>query len=492
MRFSHSSPTATRYGDATRRRFDFGSRSTEHPDTREEFREFAAASQGHLRRSAYLLCGDWHFAEDIVQNAFDRIYRHWNRVRAADNPSAYARQVVYRCFLDSRKKHLDTVPLEHLPEKASQLEPPEPTETRLAVMEALKQLPARTRAVVVLRYWEDMSVEQTAAILDISQGTVKSLARKLDGGTVYVYEQASAAEDQAIPSSPLHDVLKPGTEKDIVSRTLAMTFVPDDRSKYVFHFVVQAATAPMQFVDHAPADIERGIPWPPASLVMPELDPSGPLVSGDDLVAMLAKPGLDRLEYLLDSRTPVSKDAAAEAAAAEGRLAAAAEAALPAGLTVGVDDSMTEPQLMVTGTKGKNQLYWTAFVLNAQERQQSYGNCLAGDGCTRRTVPGGALEVMAQYPNGESTTPSDNPAMDHYVFLPDDLSKPVLDMVLNALPLTPQNSSLDPTASPGQIPKIHGPYAPLLVTPDQFVAAAEDGRLATAIATTKSLIAALE
>ena len=117
MRFSHPSPTATRYGDATRRRFDFGSRSTEHPDTREEFRELAAASQGHLRRSAYLLCGDWHFAEDIVQNAFDRIYRHWNRVRAADNPSAYARQVVYRCFLDSRKKHLDTVPLEQLPRR---------------------------------------------------------------------------------------------------------------------------------------------------------------------------------------------------------------------------------------------------------------------------------------------------------------------------------------------------------------------------------------
>ncbi|MEZ0106265.1 RNA polymerase sigma-70 factor (sigma-E family) [Catenulispora sp. EB89] len=152
-----------------------GSRPAEHSDSREEFREFAVASQGHLRRSAYLLCGDWHFAEDLVQMAFDRIYRHWNRVRAADNPGAYARQVVYRCFLDSRKKHLDTVPLEHLPERAS---PADPTETRLAVMEALKQLPPRTRAVVVLRYWEDMSVEQTAGILNISQGSVKSMASR--------------------------------------------------------------------------------------------------------------------------------------------------------------------------------------------------------------------------------------------------------------------------------------------------------------------------
>jgi RNA polymerase sigma-70 factor (sigma-E family) len=133
------------------------------------------ASQGHLRRSAYLLCGDWHFAEDLVQIAFDRIYRHWNRVRAADNPGAYARQIVYRCFLDSKKKQLDTVPLEYLPERAS---PAEPTETRLAVLDALKQLPPRTRAVVVLRYWEDLSVEQTAGILNISQGSVKSMASR--------------------------------------------------------------------------------------------------------------------------------------------------------------------------------------------------------------------------------------------------------------------------------------------------------------------------
>jgi len=177
VRFSRPSPTATRYGDATRHRFDPGSPpAEERPDPREEFREFAVASQGHLRRSAYLLCGDWHFAEDLVQTAFDRIYRHWNRVRAADNPGAYARQVVYRCFLDSRKRRLDVVPLEHLPETASPSA--EPTETRLAVLEALKLLPPRTRAVVVLRYWEDMSVEQTAGILDISQGAVKSMASR--------------------------------------------------------------------------------------------------------------------------------------------------------------------------------------------------------------------------------------------------------------------------------------------------------------------------
>jgi len=156
-------------------RLNKGSHSADRPDHREEFREFAVASQGHLRRSAYLLCGDWHFAEDLVQMAFDRIYRHWHRVRAADNPGAYSRQVVYRCFLDSRKKHLDTVPLEHLPEKASSSDS---ADTRLAVLAALDRLPPRTRAVVVLRYWEDMSVEQTAGILKISQGSVKSMASR--------------------------------------------------------------------------------------------------------------------------------------------------------------------------------------------------------------------------------------------------------------------------------------------------------------------------
>jgi RNA polymerase sigma factor (sigma-70 family) len=77
---------------------------------------------------------------------------------------------------DSRKRRLDVVSLEHLPEKASPSV--EPTETRLAVLEALKQLPPRARAVVVLRYWEDMSVEQTAAVLDISQGSAKSMANR--------------------------------------------------------------------------------------------------------------------------------------------------------------------------------------------------------------------------------------------------------------------------------------------------------------------------
>jgi RNA polymerase sigma-70 factor (sigma-E family) len=141
-------------------------------DDPDDFQEFAAAIQGHLRRSAYLLCGDWHLAEDIVQTAFTRIFRAWRRVREADSPDAYARRVVYRCYLDMhRKKRIAAVPLEFVAEPAVEA----PSETlRDTVLEALAELPPRARAVVVLRYWEDLSVEQTAATLGISTGTVKS------------------------------------------------------------------------------------------------------------------------------------------------------------------------------------------------------------------------------------------------------------------------------------------------------------------------------
>jgi RNA polymerase sigma-70 factor (sigma-E family) len=141
-------------------------------DEREEFQEFAVAVQGHLRRSAYLLCGDWHQAEDIVQTAFTRIFKSWRRVRAADSPDAYARQVVYRCYVDTfRKKRVATVPLETVPEPVVETSP---DTLRDAVLEALALLAPGARAVVVLRFWEDMSVEQTASVLGISTGTVKS------------------------------------------------------------------------------------------------------------------------------------------------------------------------------------------------------------------------------------------------------------------------------------------------------------------------------
>jgi RNA polymerase sigma-70 factor (sigma-E family) len=140
-------------------------------EARERFREFAVGAQPHLRRSAYLLCGDWHTAEDLVQTTFGRLFRSWPKVVRADSVDAYARTVLFRAYLDLKKKDHRTVALEDVPEPAAR---PDDAATRLAVRSALDTLPPRARAVVVLRYWEDLTVEQTAAALGVSAGTVKS------------------------------------------------------------------------------------------------------------------------------------------------------------------------------------------------------------------------------------------------------------------------------------------------------------------------------
>lgn len=140
-------------------------------DAREQFREYAVGAQPHLRRSAYLLCGDWHTAEDLVQTTFGRLFRSWPRVRRADSVDAYARTVLYRAFLDLKQKDRATVALDDVPEPVT---PADDAALRLAVRSALDTLPPRARAVVVLRFWEDLTVDQTADALGVSPGTVKS------------------------------------------------------------------------------------------------------------------------------------------------------------------------------------------------------------------------------------------------------------------------------------------------------------------------------
>lgn len=140
-------------------------------EARERFREYAVGAQPHLRRSAYLLCGDWHTAEDLVQTTFGRLFRSWPKVMRADSVDAYARTVLFRAYLDLRQKDRRTVALDAAPEPAAR---PDDADLRLAVRSALDTLPPRARAVVVLRFWEDLTVEQTADALGVSAGTVKS------------------------------------------------------------------------------------------------------------------------------------------------------------------------------------------------------------------------------------------------------------------------------------------------------------------------------
>ena len=140
---------------------------------------FAARSEA-MRGTAYLLCGDWHRAEDLVQTAFTKLYLVWNRVSRHEVLDAYVRQILVRTFLDERRRgwwRRERVG----GEQTDRPTPPESPETRLVLLQALAAVPPRQRAVLVLRYWEDQSVEEVAALLGCSAGTVKSQsARGLD------------------------------------------------------------------------------------------------------------------------------------------------------------------------------------------------------------------------------------------------------------------------------------------------------------------------
>ncbi|MFG1997236.1 SigE family RNA polymerase sigma factor [Actinoplanes sp. NPDC048988] len=140
----------------------------------EDYRDYVAARMTSLRRTAYLLCGDWHLADDLVSTALLKLLRHWRRVSAMEDPDSYMRRVLLRCLLDERRRPWRReVSWDRLPE-------PPRTETGVPAVEhaeivaALAKLPPRRRAVLVLRYFCDLSVEQTAIELDCTPGTVKS------------------------------------------------------------------------------------------------------------------------------------------------------------------------------------------------------------------------------------------------------------------------------------------------------------------------------
>jgi RNA polymerase sigma-70 factor (sigma-E family) len=140
----------------------------------EEFTAYVAARARLLRRSAYLLCGDWHRAEDLTQSALTKVYLAWPRVRRADNVDGYVRRVLVRTYLDEqRRRWRKEQPTGDWVDTAG----PDPTpaaDQRLDLLRALAALPPRQRAAVVLRCWEDLPIAEVALTMDCSEGTVKS------------------------------------------------------------------------------------------------------------------------------------------------------------------------------------------------------------------------------------------------------------------------------------------------------------------------------
>jgi RNA polymerase sigma-70 factor (sigma-E family) len=144
-------------------------------DTPEGFKEFFDLEFSRLRDFGYVLCGSWAEAEELAQDAMVRTLHAWPRIRERENPGVYARTVLvnrrrtlFRRNLLAAKVEADAEPL---PATAS-------VEDRTVMWEAINRLPHRTRAAIVLRYYEDLSEAQTAAVLGCAVGTVKSLVHK--------------------------------------------------------------------------------------------------------------------------------------------------------------------------------------------------------------------------------------------------------------------------------------------------------------------------
>jgi RNA polymerase sigma-70 factor (sigma-E family) len=147
-----------------------------------DFETFASARWPRLVRTAYLLTGDHHEAEDLVQATLAKVFTGWSRIRRLDEPDAYVHRALVNNNLSRyRRRRVLQFLTPVLPERAS----PESAdggihgiEARSELIRALAQLPPRQRAVVVLRYWDDLSEQQTAEALGCSVGNVKSQASR--------------------------------------------------------------------------------------------------------------------------------------------------------------------------------------------------------------------------------------------------------------------------------------------------------------------------
>lgn len=141
----------------------------------EGFSDFAAARGAQLFRMAYLLAGDRHGAEDLTQTTLGKLYAAWSKVSRADNPVAYSRTVMVRTYVASQRKIRLERPTSEVPDNGRY---GEDTALRVTLFAALAELSGRDRAIVVLRYWEDHSVEDTATILGVGAGMVRTRSQR--------------------------------------------------------------------------------------------------------------------------------------------------------------------------------------------------------------------------------------------------------------------------------------------------------------------------
>lgn len=139
------------------------------------FADYVADRRDRTRRTAFLMCGDWHRADDLTQIAFVKLYGAWERIRDRGALDAYVRQTLARSVVDeSRRPWRRESVVEFLPEVPTFADLAEQVTDRIRVQDALTKVPPGQRAVLVLRYFEGLDVAATAAALDCSEGNVKS------------------------------------------------------------------------------------------------------------------------------------------------------------------------------------------------------------------------------------------------------------------------------------------------------------------------------
>lgn len=172
-----------------------------------EFREFVAARSAALLRTAYLLVGDWAHAEDVLQTALTKTYLAWRRLGKIEAVEAYARRVLVTTTTSWwRRRWHGEHPTELLPERAAPDQINNEIE-RQVLWRYVQALPPRQRAVLVLRFYEDLTEVEVARVLGVAVGTVKSqCARALTSLRTRLVE---AGIEPAGPPSPRSDTLRP-------------------------------------------------------------------------------------------------------------------------------------------------------------------------------------------------------------------------------------------------------------------------------------------
>jgi RNA polymerase sigma-70 factor (sigma-E family) len=151
----------------------------EHLTEPDGFRDFVQARSSALLRSGWLLTGDWTSAEDLVQTALAAAWPRWSDLRRQDAPELYVRKIMVNTFLRWRQRRWNgEIATGRLPEPAAHGDVFAQVDARQSLLAALDRLPARQRAVVVLRYFADQTESQTAVAMGCSVGAVKSHAAK--------------------------------------------------------------------------------------------------------------------------------------------------------------------------------------------------------------------------------------------------------------------------------------------------------------------------